>query len=466
LPLDPLIGHIEGLIVKVDTLESELQKCPFSKVKGAIRDSIENYERGLRIIKGGLNNGIIERAKIIAQTKTKSGKTRSLEDVIYSYYQELVRASYGTAERFNSEITMLVRGSIPPELYHWLLEIPQCYQVEKPIVFEEGNRFVSETFSKRIISPVVSLIELARNPSVSGTLEQIKPIDLTESYPIKDGYIVSLIRGEVETPVLWPILCHEMFEIVDKEKHLFDQFKHFISREEKSLPTLDSDPASNEHWNLEIFMDFLAMSSFGPMYAKSLLEYFKRSPYYPTPSHPDASSRLFCVYKNLEDSSASIQSKTDILGKCQQRVRQELGDEIQTYELGGDLDGRKKENLSALLILLRKFLQTVQVPSFEKRLEAYIGQSGEAAKTLKEILNSPGVFIPFQDAALTFDDIRNNILSHHISLAIDPNIMLNVVLANYDRYSKTEHLSVIVDSIRKWKVKQAWNESAENLKGS
>jgi len=218
---------------------------------------------------------------------------------------------------------------------------------------------------------------------------------------------------------------------------------------------------TNLYWISEILMDFLAINGFGPMYAKSLLEYFKRAPYYQTFEHPEMSSRLFCVYQYL---IRPMKSETDIFGKCQLKAKEEIGREIRRYETEGELDNEKEQKLLLLYSLLAQFFERIKVPSFIDKLARYSKQAANPKATLKEILQTrQNEFIPFQDPLLEFDDIKNNILYHHISLAIDPNIVLNVVLANYDLYRRDEHLSVIVDGIRKWKIKQVWNNSVGAL---
>jgi len=441
-------------------LELELDQIPFSKIKYLLADAITNYKNGLKIIREALIESVIKRAELITQLKSKSGRSFSTEQVIYNFYQEIVSTSYLTAERFNTDATMLVKTSIQPELYHWLLEIPEYFGVKKTIVLQEGIRFITETFDQKILNPLKPLIELAKRPDIEGSLAQLKPIDLTKSNPIGDGYVISCVRGEAQNPVLWPVLYHEIFELIDAEQNLLQNLEDFVTKKKRNLPILDSDSKTNKHWTLEIFMDFLAINSFGPMYAKSLLEYFKRSPYYQTLQHPEMSSRLFCVYQYL---TSSFNSEMDIFYKCQTKARQEIEPEITRYEAEQELDSAKKQKLSSLYSLMVQFLGTIDIPTFLNRLEEYRQQSTNSQATFNNLLKDERKFIPFQDPLFNFEDIRNNILYHHISLAIDPCVMLNVVLANNDLYQMKEHLPVVIDSIRKWKIKQVWNLSVDEL---
>lgn len=460
MPLDALIAHIDSLIKESHESERELEKIPFSSIRLNLQKAIASHRNGLKIIRNGLTESLMKKAEIIASLPSKSGKSYSVEQVMYTFFPEIISASYITAERLNTDITMLAKTGIVPELYYWLLEIPENFSFKKSAVLREGERFLTETFNQRIIAPLQTLIDLAKKPDVDGSLAQVGPIDLTKTNPVEEGYIVSCVRGEAQSPIMWPILCHEMFELVDMEQGILKNFKEFVSTQSKELPVFDPDSQTNERWILEILMDFLAMTSFGPMYARSLLEYCKRSPYYPTPQYPEMCSRLYCAYLYLLE---SFRTDSDIFHRCQKKAREDVEQEIQRYETNEDLDTEKKTKLGFLCSLMEQFCRSIKILTFLDRLEKHVGESENSKTTLKEILKNEDLFLPFKDPVMTFGDINNNVLLHHISLAIDPNILLNVVIANYDSYQKEAHLKIIIDSIKKWKVKQAWNSSVDNL---
>ncbi len=461
MPLEALLSHIDSLIDKTRESENEIDLVPYSRIKSMLLLAIENYRNGLKIAKDGLALSLIKKAEIIAGTpRLGNGNPLSTDQVLYTIYQEILSASYSTAERFNTDVAFLTKAEIAPDLYHWLLDIPENLNIRKIVVLREGDRFLTETFQELIVTPLKALITIAEKPEIQGSLAQVKPLDLLNTYPIKKGYVISCIRGDSGNPIMWPILCHEMFELVDKENSILKEFAANVSDASEEMPVLDSIPETNELYVREVLMDFLAMNSFGPMYAKSLLEFCKRSPYYKTPQYPEMCVRLFCAYLYL---CQSFESETDIFGKCQKKAKEEIEPEILRYEQNGDLDKQKKERLSALFTLMMRFLAITKAPSFVTRLRHYAEAAADPKKTLEQLVESEDQFIPFKDPLLTFDDIKNNILFHKIALAIDPNIVLNVVLANYDLYRKEKHLSVLLESIKKWKVKQAWNESVAAL---
>jgi len=159
----------------------------------------------------------------------------------------------------------------------------------------------------------------------------------------------------------------------------------------------------------------------------------------------------------------SFSINSDIFNRCQKKARQDVEQEIYRYEANEDLDTEKKTKLGFLYSLMEQFCRSIKILTFLDRLEKHVGESENSKTTLKEILKNEDLFLPFKDPVMTFGDINNNVLLHHISLAIDPNILLNVVIANYDSYQKEAHLNIIIDSIKKWKVKQAWNSSVDDL---
>lgn len=460
MPLEALLSHIDSLIDKTCECENEIELVPYSRIKSMLLLAIENYRNGLKIAKDGLALSLIKKAEIIAETpKPGNGNLLSADQILYTVYQEILSASYSTAERFNTDVAFLTKTEIAPDLYHWLLDIPESFSIRKIVVLREGNRFLTETFQELIVNPLKVLITIAEKPEVQGSLAQVKPLDLLNKYPIQKGYVVSCIRGDSGNPIMWPILCHEMFELVDKENNILKKFAANVLDAGEKLPVLDSVRETNELYVREILMDFLAMNSFGPMYAKSLLEYCRRSPYYKTPQYPEMCVRLFCAYLFLCQSNESV---TDIFEKCQKKAKEEIEPEILRYEKNGDLDKKKQERLFALFALMMRFLAIIEAPSFVTRLKHYAEETADPKKTLEQLVTNGDQFIPFRDPLLTFEDIKNNILFHNIALAIDPNIVLNVVLANYDLYRK-QHLPVLLESIKKWKVKQAWNKSVEAI---
>jgi hypothetical protein len=170
--------------------------------------------------------------------------------------------------------------------------------------------------------------------------------------------------------------------------------------------------------------------------------------------------RLFCAYLYL---SQSFDSETDIFDKCQKKALEEIRPEISRYEANGDLDREKKSELTALFALMTTFLEVRKTRSFVDRLKTYSEESADPKTSLDKLIKSEDQFIPFKDPLFTFQDIANNIFYYNVAVAIDPNIMLNVVLANYDLYKGERHRKTLLDSIKKWKVKEAWNRAVSKV---
>ncbi|MGA3291299.1 MAG: hypothetical protein ABSD42_13790 [Candidatus Bathyarchaeia archaeon] len=262
-----------------------------------------------------------------------------------------------------------------------------------------------------------------------------------------------------------------MFESVDMDlghhgQSIMKQFQTFAETQIKTLPLITDDKETNEKWLLEILMDFLAITSFGPMYAKSLLEYCQRSPYYPTPEHPEMCYRIYSAYSYLQ---SAVKPESDIFSRCQEVAKAQIEPEVTRYEDDGNLNSQSEQMLTQLYQLMVKFRRTIKTPTFVQRLDNYIADSQLPNVTLKGLLKKEALnvegnpkIIPFKDPVLTFDQIKNTLLNG-ISLSIDPNILLNVVIANLDNFNKEAPCEVIIDSIKKWKIKSVWNYSLSTL---
>ncbi len=472
MQLTALIQHIDGLIAETDDQIKKLKDIPFSKIADILAIAITNYKNGLTIINDCLDNSLTKKALAISKIQTKNGEYLSADQIIYDIYRETVGSAYSTAEGFNGSIALLVESCIPWELYYWSLEIPQGFGVSKPFVFRQGVQFISKSFKDEIIKPLDPLIAIAKDPNIKGSLMQIQPVDILAKHKIDEGYVIDCIRSEAANPIMWPILCHEMFEAVDKDlgltgQSIMNKFEIFVKTQTESMPSINDEKLANENWLLEILMDFLAITSFGPMYAKSLLDYCQRSPYYPTPEHPEMCYRIYSVYLYL---TSPALSQSDIFKRCQEVAKAEIQPEVSRYEDEGNLDSENERSLSELFKLMTKFRHTIPVPTFLQILDNYIVQSQPSGATLKSLLkkgtpdfeNRPK-FIPFKDPLLSFDNIQNAIFQG-VSLAIHPDILLNVVIANADDYNKDEDYDIIVDSIKKWKIKEVWNSSISQIK--
>jgi hypothetical protein len=470
--LTPLIQHIDGLIAETEDQKKKLNEIPFSKIASMLAEAITNYKNGLSIINDCLDNSLTKKAIAISQIPTKSGEYLSPDQIIYDFYRETVGSAYSTAEGFNGSIALLVESCIPWELYYWLLEIPQVLGVNKPFVFRQGVQFISKSFEDEIIKPLNPLIKIAKDPNIKGSLMQIPSVDLLAKHKICEGYVMDCIRSEAQNPIMWPILYHEMFEAVDKDlssagQGIMKNFETFVKSQTASMPTINDEKLANENWLLEILMDFLAITSFGPMYAKSLLDYCQRSPYYPTPEHPEMCYRIYSVYLYI---TSHATSQSDVLKRCQEIAKSWIEPEVNRYEDAGNLNSENKRALNELFRLMTKFRQTIPNPTFLQRLDNHIAQSQPLGTTLKVLLkkgtpafeNRPK-FIPFKEPLLSFDHIRSAIFEG-VSLAIHPDILLNVVIANADDYSKDEDYDIIVDSIKKWKIKEVWNSAVRSIK--
>lgn len=96
----------------------------------------------------------------------------------------------------------------------------------------------------------------------------------------------------------------------------------------------------------------------------------------------------------------------------------------------------------------------MRIPSFRLELKTYQLRSIE-----KETENN------FTDPLYEFDTISKLLLENSVSLAIDPRIILNVVMAQIEKITATaqtarfiseKNFEAITDSLIKWKIVKEW----------
>jgi len=454
LPLESLVDHIDELISQITNLTSNLQNIPYPRVKQNIRFSGQNYVNGLKIAKEVITNCIVKRASLLSSVQRKDGRTLPPEEIIRSYWLDQVSGCYRTVERFNTDITTQANPSMPYELYHWLFDLFDRLGLDVTIVLQDSNQYTNDSFEKAIVEPLMPLLKVAKEPLLPGSLLQVETKDFVNAYPIKLGYVISFIKGEACNPLLWPLLIHEVFHITDKEKALMTSHN---SPTKGEIPILHENKTVNSRWISEIFADIMAIHYVGPMYAFSLMDYFERVPYVQTIQYPEMCVRLYSVYCYLESVRSTY---TDIVHRCLDSFKAKIGEKVLEYEESGELSEEKKEKLEDIYQKISGWFPLLRVNSFKQTLREYV----LTAKSVGFENRTNSKFAPFPHLVFSYDEIDNLIFRDRISLAIHPNILLNVILSNLGKYNRHIHYDVLVDSIKKWKIKQAWERSIQNLK--
>lgn len=459
MPLESLIGHIDDLVGQINSLISNVQTVPYPRVRNYLGISGQNFVSGLRIVKEMLNEYIIKRAEIIANLSKDQNQALSVDDVIRSYWRQQVSNTYSIIERFNNDALMQAKANIPFEIYHWLLDFFDNAGLDTPIVLQQSNQFINQSFKRAIVEPLEYLIKIGKKPIIPGSLVQVKSPDILKKYPLTPGYIISYISGEGPNPLLWPVLVHEAFHIMDKEINFMGRIKKHFTSLDKKLPVLNKNPRVNSKWIEEILADVLAIHTFGPMYAYSLSDYFERAPYVQTIDHPEMSVRLYSVYQYLDSTRSNY---TDILHRCVNSCKGKIVEKIDRYEKSGQLEEDEKQKIHELYKEISEWYKNLKPNSFTQTLKNYVLESRRSVSEAEKA-KSEKKFVLFPNLLFDFNEIRNLLLEDRISLAINPNILLNVVLANLELYDRERHLDALVDSIKKWKVKQAWQLSINEI---
>ncbi len=449
MPLESTYDHLEFLINQISQWEKDEIVYPIAKENLSL--SASNHVNGLRIIKNLIAKTITKPASDLQKQLEKAGVNIDTETLIRKNYSKQVVTYYRMAERFNESFNNQKVPLLPYEIYHWISSILKDANVSVPIVVEASNQFVNQSFKETIIEPLQPSLELGENVLVPGSLKTISTNDIFEGYKINDGYIISYIRGEFKNILLWPILVHEVFHIVDREKKLVESFL----AQNKGLPALSDDHQQNLKWITEIFMDVFSAKYFGPMYLLSLQTYFDRLPYVgQTLDHPEMVLRLRAIQLYVNEQDIAY---TDIFDKCKAACIKMTSDKIEASIKAESDFKQKEEKIKILYKAITDFYDKLGFPSFRLALKHYQLQ----ANTKETEMN-------FTDPFFDFEDITRFILEDSVSLAINPVILINIVMAQSDnpkyfipndRFISQVRFEVITDSITKWKILMEWRKA-------
>lgn len=437
MPLDSLRDHIDSIIKEIDEWKSA--EVVYPQARNNLILSANNHKNGLKIIKNILTKTVIKPATNIQETIEKRGGKISIEDVIRKHWTKQVVEYYNLVERFNLNFNNQTTDMVPFEIYYWVQSILDDLNLDVKVIIEASNQFINHSFKETIIEPLSVGLELGAGITQPGSLAQIDVSDIFEGYKISHGYVISYIRGEFKNVLLWPILIHELFHILDREKNLVKNL--FYANPE--LPTLSEDKATNSKWITEIFMDIFSAKYFGPMYLLSLVNYYERLPYHKTLDHPEMAIRLRAVQQYVNDADIAY---TDIFDKCKSCGSAMIGDKIKDLLEADKFSKETDEKIIKIYAVISDWFDKSKICSFRIALRQYQLQTNSAKN--EKIFTDP--IYPFTDIADLFFDSE-------VSLALDTRILLNVVMAQNQRYSSDRHFEVICDSILKWKIKKEWN---------
>ncbi len=453
-PLRSTLEHIEELESEVDHAILDLNQIPYPKVRHNLEVAGHNYRAGLVAIKNILNK-LVERATAVEELSALTGRKLTLHEALRKYWGKEVNQSYLTAERFTTNFRLESQGGIPWELYYMVLDIFDGFGFDETFVFREGSHFMNET-SEETISEVLDPLAKALQEPIPGkidgqaTREEIIP-------PISSAHAISYIAGEARNAVLWPVLVHEAFHLLDKRLGLFGKMEKSLAGTQR-LPILDKtkDAEVNRRWSREIFQDIMAIHYFGPLYSHSLMRYFERLPYIQTIEHPEMSSRLYAVSKYLEDIRDAPISGSDIVVKALRFCGPGLEAEMVKYRDSGELTKETRLELDMFYRSVTSWLKLQKTTLFGDRLRQYVEES-EKAPQMAQLNNVDQV--PFVDPLLNFDEVVDLVFRSGVYPPLHPTLLLNIILSVSDQFSPPGFYDRFVECMKKWCVKRAWNQA-------
>jgi hypothetical protein len=421
----------------------------------------KNYKAGLDAVRRVLTEYLLTRAQQFATLpQPGTGKTQTVDEILRKYWGRQLNMSYHIAEGFRTNFALEAGANIPFELYFLVFDIFKEFNFEETLVFRPADQFKSETFEETILEPLDSILQVGKQTILPGTLEQPPvPRDLRTEIQLKPANAIWYVSGEAHNPILWPLIIHESFHLLDNRLGLFQEMESLMGSTKK-LPVLD--PAKieqvNKKWSKEIFQDIAAVHYFGPMYAFSLMNYFERLPYIRSVEHPEMSSRLYAVNKYLQTAHSQ---HTDYLTRALSFCKPLITRELARYEQSGELSDEVKTELDMFYDAVASWLRSRRITLFTDRLARYVAQGSRAREMVdKQIIDR----VPYVDPIFTFDEVVDLVFTKKVSLALDPTLLLNVVLAVSDKYTPQGYSERLVDCMYKCRVKQAWDLALSSIK--
>jgi len=438
MPLDSVYDHIDFIMGQIKQWKSS--SVPYPGIRKNLVLSADNHVNGLSIIKNVLSKAIIKPAKGIQERLEKEGKKADVEDIIRRHWFRQVTECYHVVERFNFDFSNQISPVLPFETHYWIQSVFENWKTYFPLVLEASNQFVNHSFKEKILDPLAPLIEVGLDYTIPGTLEKVNVSDVLEGFKVSSGYVISYIRGEAKNVLLWPILIHEAFHIIDREKNLVGS----LLGQDVKLPVFSEVKDINSRWVQEIFIDIFSAKYFGPTYLISLVNYFERLPYVQTIDHPEMALRIRAVQEYVTTTDVEY---TDIFDKCKSHCFEIVGEKIKNFLAAADFSVEKEEKIIEMYKIVSGWFDELNPYSFRMALKNYQLQKNDE-KSEKT----------FVDPVYSFSEIADLVLTNQVSLAIDPRILLNVVMAQYQRYDPEKHFEIMTDSILKWKIRREWNK--------
>lgn len=415
-----------------------------------------NYLYGLNYLTYIAQEVLVKVAGGTLSLVRKENPEATLDSVIREFYNEYVRKLYLTAEDLQRDfIRLQVRNEVPHEVYLWVSDFLPHLVPNARFVFQEDVKFENEEFNTAILGRVRGLAELTQ-PTLDLSITEFNRSEFSKKEEFVPGSVITFAGAEAKNPDMWPIFIHEVFHIVNTKNGYLSIFLNFPKTRDVGklkMPSLSDNITEQHNWLDELMVDYLSLRYFGPVYAFSLVQYFSRYPYPSTDEHPPMEMRLLAT--------------AHYLGNASKKLGKGLTEPFMS-RLNSLLEGKTPdiEGIEDLSELLEMWGDSLGLPTYVGQLNQYQHRPNlSLAQT--DLLRNPNEdvdLVPFNEPPFTVDEIREHFFNGLIPLAIHPNILFNVVFANYKEYDPSQHSIVLAESIRKWHILESWRPALGKVK--
>lgn len=314
---------------------------------------------------------------------------------------------------------------VPSNLYYFLLDICDDFDIDAPIVFRPRREIVI----RKIADYFDEKFEVERHDS-DFYRQWIRGLKSKECYVI--GFPIS----EMRNPLNFSLIVHECLHTASSTDHRNEMLWEHLSEEYVPLLAEEFDEGTLE----EVALDVISHNYLGPVYAHRLSQLPQRLGYVSSSSHAGLPARLWYGIKYLE----YIEGNSEWWEKRHPRfeeIRQQVLDELKG-QYANLPSSQKKAYISDFQSVqegVNDFFEDENIPSYMDEvvnLSDYLGMPSATDRKVSEKL----------DKFLLSEDRNKN-----LALPLKPSILLNLlILYNWKEVDDLRKPTLL--SFKKWFV--------------
>lgn len=316
-------------------------------------------------------------------------------------------------------------NTVPNNLYYYLLDICDDFDIDAPIVFRPRREIVI----RKVADYFDEKFEIERHDSDFYN-RWIRDLKSNECYVI--GFPIS----EMRNPMNFSLIAHECLHAASSTNHGNQLlWEHFCEEYAPSLiEEFDEDTLE------EVALDILCHNYLGPIYGLRISQLPERLGYRSSSSHLGLAARLWYGMKYLEYIEGDPEWWDRRHPKFEE-IRQRALDELKGRYTNLP-DSQKKRYISKLDSVqegVNNFFDDENIPSYKNEvvnLSDYLGMPSASKTTVSDKL----------DRFLLDEDRSKN-----LALPLKPSILLNLLIL-YDWSKVTDLREPILLSFKKWYV--------------